>query len=85
MNLIDFGMNIQEAGDAPRIRHYGAGSGSVALESGYDYSTVRSLMRMNHKVQYGFESFGGFQGILFDGTFYYGGSESRKDGQAGGY
>lgn len=85
LNLIDFEMNIQEAGDAPRIRHYGASEGSVALETGYSYETVRQLMRMGHTVQYGFESFGGFQGIFFDGTFYYGGSESRKDGQAAGY
>jgi gamma-glutamyltranspeptidase / glutathione hydrolase len=85
MNIIDFGMNLQEAGDAPRIRHMGTGTGAVALESGFDYSTVRSLMKKGHTVQYGFESFGGFQGILFDGIFYYGASESRKDGQAAGY
>ncbi|MEX0906465.1 MAG: gamma-glutamyltransferase [Balneolaceae bacterium] len=85
MNLVDFGMNIQEAGDAPRIRHYGSGEGSVALESGFEYETVRELLKMGHTVQYGFESFGGYQGILFDGTFYHGGSESRKDGQAVGY
>ena len=85
MNLIDFGMNVQEAGDAPRIRHYGAGEGSIALESGFGYETVRTLLKMGHQVQYGFESFGGFQGILFDGMFYYGGSESRKDGQAAGF
>jgi len=85
MNLIDFGMNIQEAGDAPRIRHYGSERGAVALESGYSYETVRSLLKMGHEVRYGFESFGGYQGILFDGTFYHGGSESRKDGQAAGY
>lgn len=85
LNLIDFGMNIQEAGDAPRIRHFGSDEGAITLESGYSYETVRSLLKMGHQVQYGFESFGGFQGILFDGTFYYGGSESRKDGQAAGY
>lgn len=85
MNMIDFGMNLQEAADAPRIRHYGSDDGSVALESGFDYKTVRSLLKMGHQVQYGFESFGGFQGILFDGTFFYGASDSRKDGQAAGY
>jgi gamma-glutamyltranspeptidase / glutathione hydrolase len=85
LNLVDFGMNLQEAGDAPRIRHYGADPGSIALESGFEYETVRELMKKGHTVQYGFESFGGFQGILFDGTFYYGASESRKDGQAAGY
>jgi len=85
MNVVDFGMNLQEAGDAPRIRHMGSGTGSIAMESGFDYLTIRSLMKKGHTVQYGFESFGGFQGILFDGTFYYGASESRKDGQAAGY
>jgi gamma-glutamyltranspeptidase len=51
----------------------------------FGYETVLELLKMGHTVQYGFESFGGFQGILFDGTFYYGASESRKDGQAAGY
>ncbi|MEX0945366.1 MAG: gamma-glutamyltransferase [Balneolaceae bacterium] len=81
MNLIDFGMNIQEASDAPRIRH----GDSIELESGFSYETVRSLMIKGHDVMYGFERFGGFQGILFDGTFYYGGSDYRKDGHAAGY
>ena len=81
MNLIDFGMNIQEASDAPRIRHNSA----IELESGFSYDTVRSLMIMGHNVMYGFERFGGFQGIMFDGTFYFGGSDHRKDGQAAGY
>ena len=85
MNMIDFGMNIQEASDAPRIRHSGGGVGSTELESGFRYETVRQLMIMGHEVKYGFERFGGFQGILFDGTFYHGGTDSRKDGQAVGY
>jgi gamma-glutamyltranspeptidase / glutathione hydrolase len=85
MNLIDFGMNIQEASDAPRIRHSGSGTGITELESGFDYSTIRQLMKKGHQVQFGFERFGGFQGILYDGIFYYGASDSRKDGQAAGY
>jgi len=85
MNVVDFGMNLQEASDAPRIRHSGSGTGAVELESGFAYETVRELLKKGHTVQYGFERFGGFQGILFDGTFYYGASESRKDGQAAGY
>ena len=89
MNLIDFGMNIQEAGDAPRIRHAsGQGSGdtgAIELESGFSYETIRELMRSGHRVTWGFERFGGYQGLLFDGTFYYGGSDPRKDGQASGY
>lgn len=91
MNLLDFGMNVQEAGDAPRIRHeyYGPPSntytGAIELESGFSYETIRELMKMGHQVKYGFERFGGYQAILFDGDFYYGASESRKDGQAAGY
>lgn len=85
INVVDFGMTLQEASDAPRIRHSGSGTGSVELESGFSYETVRQLMIMGHDVKYGFERFGGFQGILFDGTFYYGASDYRKDGQAAGY
>lgn len=85
LNVVDFGMNLQEASDAPRIRHSGSGVGDTELESGFSYETVRQLMKMGHEVKYGFERFGGFQGIMFDGTFYYGASESRKDGQAIGY
>ncbi len=91
MNLIDFKMNLQEAGDAPRIRHSYFGepsprnTGAIELESGFSYETIRDLMKMGHRVKFGFERFGGFQGILFDGNFYYGASESRKDGQAAGY
>ena len=85
LNTIDFGMNLQEASDAPRIRHSGSGTGAIELESGFDYRSIRSLMKKGHQVQYGFERFGGFQGIMFDGTFYFGASESRKDGQAAGY
>ncbi|CAN5585145.1 gamma-glutamyltransferase [soil metagenome] len=90
-NMIDFGMNLQEAGDAPRIRHEYSGQpsatnyGTIYLETGYPYETIRELMRMGHQVAYGFERFGGYQAILFDGQFYYGASESRKDGQAAGY
>lgn len=91
LNHIDFGMNLQEAGDAPRIRHEYFGpagpgyAGAVQLESGFPYETIRTLMEMGHEVRYGFERFGGYQAILFDGRFYYGASESRKDGQAAGY
>lgn len=89
LNVIDFGMNIQEAGDAPRIRHAAGASsgdiGAIELESGFRYEAIRELMKMGHQVKYGFERFGGFQGILFDGNFYYGASDPRKDGQAAGY
>lgn len=96
MDVVDFGMNIQEAGDAPRIDHDGSseptgekmeGSGTVMLESGFPYETIRELMRKGHKVGYGLGGYGGYQCIRFDPIrkVYFGASESRKDGQAAGY
>ena len=98
MNIIDFGMNPQEAGDAPRINHLGSTSpwgdaqerdgGSVVLENGFSPETVRKLLDMGHKVTYGFGgTYGGYQGILYDvqRRVYFGASDSRKDGCAMGY
>lgn len=96
MNLIDFGMGLQEAGDAPRIHHEGSSEptgykmtdgGTLELESGFLYETVRELMRMGHKVGFALGAFGGYQAIMYDAEkgVYYGASESRKDGQAAGY
>ena len=95
MNVIDFGMNIQEAGDAPRIDHAGSSSftttmndgGIVALESGHSYETIRELMKMGHKINFSLGLYGGYQAIMYDAKnkVYYGASESRKDGQAAGY
>jgi gamma-glutamyltranspeptidase/glutathione hydrolase len=96
MNLIDFGMNLQEAGDAPRISHSGSSEptgdirkdrGEIQLESGFDYAVIRELMNMGHKVGWSFGDYGGYQAIMFDAErkVYFGASESRKDGQAAGY
>jgi gamma-glutamyltranspeptidase/glutathione hydrolase len=98
MNLIDFGMGLQEAGDAPRIYHTGsseptgepmaAGGGTVNLEPGFPEESVRDLVRMGHRIGRTTPgSFGGYQAIRVDVTnrVYFGASESRKDGQAGGY
>src|SRR6056297_480138 len=96
MNMVDFGMNLQEAGDAPRIRHGGSSQptggkmkdgGTLYLESGYRYQTIRNLMQMGHDVEYTVGGFGGYQAIMYDTEedVYYGASESRKDGQAIGY
>jgi gamma-glutamyltranspeptidase/glutathione hydrolase len=96
VNMIDFGMNLQEAGDAPRIRHDGSSQptgskmtegGVVNLESGIPYESIRALVRRGHKVTYSVGGFGGYQAILWDAEngVYYGASESRKDGQAAGY
>lgn len=96
MNLVDFGMNLQEAGDAPRLSHSGStdptggahpGKGEIQIESGFDYEVIRELMSMGHKVSWSFGDYGGYQAIMFDPMkkVYFGASESRKDGQAAGY
>ena len=98
-NIIDFGMNIQEAGDAMRWDHSGNseptdsleetlnGSGQVSLESGFPFSVIRALRDRGHEVQVGDSFFGRYQGILKDHEkgVYFGASESRVDGQAAGY
>ena len=96
INIIDFGMNIQEAGDAPRINHKGSSQptgsemtdgGIVQLESGFDYEVIRELRKKGHNIVISVGAYGGYQGILWDDTnkVYYGASESRKDGMAAGY
>lgn len=97
INLVDFGMNLQEAGDAPRIQHDGStepagqatamsDGGELDLETGFPYATVRALMRKGHSVRFADGPYGGYQAIMVnpDGG-YIGASESRKDGQAAGY
>ena len=96
MNLVDFGMGLQEAGDAPRIHHSGsseptgnemADGGIVNLETGFDYETIRELMGRGHRIQFSRGPFGGYQAIMKHPEFgtWFGASESRKDGQAAGY
>ena len=95
-NLVDFEMNLQEAGDAPRIRHSGSSQptgermtdgGKVHLESGFSFQTVRELLKRGHQIQPSVGSYGGYQAIRYDETrdVYFGASESRKDGHAAGY
>ena len=97
VNMIDFGMNLQEAGDAPRIHHDGsaepagqnapmADGGRIELESGFSHETVRALMRKGHRVQFADGPYGGYQAIQVNPHGgWIGASESRKDGQAAGY
>jgi gamma-glutamyltranspeptidase/glutathione hydrolase len=96
INLIDFDMNLQEAGDAPRIRHLSNqhptggnmyDGGELSLESGFDYKGIRQLMEYGHKIIFSLGSFGGYQAIMYDekNEVYFGASESRKDGSAIGY
>ena len=96
MNIIDFGMNTQEAGDAPRWDHKGSSSprgsqaknnGKIRVEDGIPYKTIRQLMSRGHNVGFALGEFGGYQAILWDekNQVYRGASESRKDGQVSGY
>ena len=96
INLIDFNMNLQEAGDAPRINHNGSSNptggkmktgGTIQLEPGFNMEEVNKLQKMGHKINLNRGPFGGYQAIGFD-TFnqvYHGASESRKDGHAAGF
>jgi gamma-glutamyltranspeptidase/glutathione hydrolase len=97
INMIDFGMNLQEAGDAPRIQHDGStepagqntpmnDGGEVDLETGFAYETIRALMRKGHSVRFADGPYGGYQAIMVNPQGgWIGASESRKDGQAAGY
>ena len=96
INMIDFDMNLQEAGDAPRILHTGSSQptgevmtdgGQISLENGFSDGTRRELIKMGHSVGEQVGPYGGYQAIMKDwknGTWI-GASESRKDGQAAGY
>lgn len=96
-NMIDFGMNVQAAGDAARVRHVGSqqptgvpmnGSGFVNIESGVSDKAVRGLLARGHKIaRVAGGGYGGYQAIRIDwenGTLH-GATESRKDGVALGY
>jgi gamma-glutamyltranspeptidase/glutathione hydrolase len=96
VNMIDFGMNLQEAGDAARVNHVGSSSptgsimtdgGVVHLESTFDARTRAALEAMGHRLGESDGGFGGYQAIMWDKEqgVYYGASEVRKDGQAAGY
>jgi len=97
MNLVDFGMNLQEAGDAPRIHHNGSDEpigavepmddgGVLQLETGFGWETLRALMDKGHRVEVANGVFGGYQAVMKNPHGgWVGASESRKDGQAAGY
>jgi gamma-glutamyltranspeptidase/glutathione hydrolase len=97
VNLIDFGMNVQQAGEAPRLEHLGsaaptgrrgrADGGIVQAERGISREIVQELIRRGHHVEDTRVNGGGYQGILIDPktSMLHGGSEARKDGCAAGY
>ncbi|HVZ94563.1 MAG TPA: gamma-glutamyltransferase [Phycisphaerales bacterium] len=99
VNLIDFGMGLQQAGDVPRIHHDGStepqgdvkrmsDGGVLNLEPGFPEATVEELKRRGHTLKPAETPvFGGYQAIRRDAKTgeYTGASESRKDGKAAGY
>ena len=96
VNLVDYGLGLQEAGDAARWQHDGStdydhprmkDGGYVYLESGFRWDTVAELKRRGHDIRTDLGGFGGYQAIMWDAAnrVYHGASESRKDGQAAGY
>ncbi len=96
VNLIDFKMNLQEAGDAPRMHHTGSSEptgqqmtngGILLLENGFRWEVIQKLLNMGHTIQWDLGGYGGYQAIMWDpvNKVWFGASESRKDGQAAGY
>ena len=96
INMIDFGMNVQQAGDAARIRHIGSaqptgkpadGSGVVHIETGISDPIAQELEKRGHRIVRSVGGFGGYQGILIDhdADVLHGATEPRKDGAAIGY
>ena len=94
-DIIDFGMNVQEAGDAARWRHVGntevtgepsQGIGDVEMESGFDPAVKAELGKRGYKLVPGTGNFGGYQAIMrAPNGVYWGASEMRKDGEVVGY
>jgi gamma-glutamyltranspeptidase / glutathione hydrolase len=97
VNMVDFGMGVQAAGDAARFHHDGSTDpeggapmmtgGVLELESGVPVAVADELKRRGHSVKYSVGPFGGYQAIWRDPLtgVYWGGTEFRKDGQAAGY
>ena len=96
VNLIDFGLDVQAAGDVARVRHSGSpqptgkpadGTGVVTVESGISDEAIESLRARGHTVRRSRSGYGGYQGILIDWDrgVLHGGTEVRKDGIALGH
>ena len=97
VNLLDFGMDVQAAGEAPRVEHVGSATpkgkpaspdgGTIQAEAGIPDVVIRDLVKRGHRVQRVKRNGGGYQGIWIDAKtgVLHGGSEARKDGAAVGY
>ena len=89
-NIIDFGMNLQEAGDAARVRHSPSlrPGGTLAVEPGISDEVIAELRRLGHHVErQGGGGMGGYQAIMINPEtgMLHGGTDPRKDGQVAGY
>jgi gamma-glutamyltranspeptidase / glutathione hydrolase len=96
VDIVDFGLNVQEAGDAARFHHAGSedwmrtdssGVGTLELETGIAQNVRDELTRRGHSISAGDGAYGGYQAIMRDPAtgVYWGASEMRKDGAAMGY
>jgi gamma-glutamyltranspeptidase/glutathione hydrolase len=96
MNMLDFGMSVQQAGERPRISHFGGstpdgtsgpGAGELVPEPGLPESTLQELQALGHRISERIDVHGGYQAIWCeeDPRRYFGGSDPRKDGAAHGY
>ncbi|MBI1186077.1 MAG: gamma-glutamyltransferase [Alphaproteobacteria bacterium] len=95
INLLDYDLDLQAAGDAARYRFYGGaeptgdepdGVGFVAMENGVPDSVRAELERRGHRIRPADGSFGGYQAIMrHPSGVYEAATEMRKDGAAGGY
>lgn len=97
VNMVDFGMTVQAAGDVARFHHDGStdpeggkamtDGGVVEIETGVSQAIADELTKRGHKVKYSVGPYGGYQAIWRDPVTgaYWGASEFRKDGQAAGY
>ena len=96
-NMLDFGLNVQAAGDATRVQHFGSATptgraqepngGTVGIENGIPAEVREELTRRGHQLVEANGSYGGYQGIWIDweNGVLHGGTESRKDGAAMGF
>ncbi len=96
VNRLDFGMNVQAAGEAPRVEHLGSatptgkpadGVGVIQVEVGMPEAVVEGLRKRGHRIKWVPRNTGGYQGIWIDPDtgVLHGGTEARKDGAAVGY
>ena len=96
MNMVDFGMSIQQAGEQSRISHVGSSNpwggrmengGELVRERGLPEATQQGLKELGHRFSERIISHGGYQAIWREENprRYFGGSDPRKDGAALGY